>query len=496
MKIASITSEAAPLAKSGGLADVASALADALSRLGHDVRLVMPLYGSMNTSQARLKRTGLCVQSVHGARKRTLRVWKGRLPGSRVTLYALEAPALYARLGIYVQRNGKEYKDNLERFSALCQGALDLFPKLDWIPDVLHCHDWISSLAAVHLKQRSKRKKGFYRRTASVLTVHNLSYPGAFPLGQWPAAGLPDRGPAARALQWKGRIHCLRGGLLSATRLTTVSPTYAREIQTAEHGCGFERLLVRRKRHLTGVLNGIDQKAWDPASDRYLAARYSARNLSGKRKCKTALRRQLALADDGSLVLGMVQRIVEQKGLDVLLEAAEALAGLPVQLAVLGTGEPRYEGALRRLQQQHPGQFAVRIAFDERLAHAIEAGSDAFLMPSRFEPCGLNQLYSLRYGTVPVVRRTGGLADTVCNATPRTLARRTATGIVFQGYTAKALVSAVRRAVALFRKPRVWDLLVQTGMKQEFSWKRSAGSYVRIYRQAFLENAGSIKAGR
>lgn len=470
---------------------MASALADALSRQGHDVRLVMPLYGSMDRVKAKLRRTAVTVQSTNGKEQRTLRVWRGMLPESRVQLYALEAPELYARNGIYV-RKGKEFKDNLERFAALCQGALDLFPKLNWQPDILHCHDWISSLAAVYLKYSSKNAGAFYRKTASVLTIHNLAYQGAYPLRQWPVTGLLDRALVRKTLEKKKKINCLLGGLLSATRLTVVSPTYAREIQTAEQGCGFQRLLTRRKKQITGILNGIDLNVWDPVSDPHIVARYTARNLSGKRRCKAALRKRFRLADDDSLVLGMVQRIVEQKGLDVLLEAVEELMALPVQLVILGTGEPRYEKALRRFSKKHPKRFAVRIAFDESLAHQIEAGADAFLMPSRYEPCGLNQLYSLRYGTVPVVRHTGGLVDTVCNATPRTIAERKATGIMFKDYTAKALVLAVKRAVALFRQPKVWNQLICTGMKQEFSWERSARAYARVYRQALKEKVRSV----
>jgi starch synthase len=314
-----------------------------------------------------------------------------------------------------------------------------------------------------------------------VLTVHNLAYQGLFPKDQWPLTGLPEAAFTINGLEFYGQVNCLKGALVSADGLTTVSPTYSREIQTSAFGCGLDGVLRARTEDLAGIVNGIDPNEWNPKTDPHLPARFGPEELAGKAVCKLQLQQRSGLAEHHGLLIGMIQRLTEQKGLDLFLEGAPRLLALPLQLIILGTGEPSYHEQLQQLAKRFPDRLAVHLTFDEALAHQIEAGADAFLMPSRFEPCGLNQLYSLRYGTVPIVRRIGGLADTVVDVSPARLADGTATGFVFEPYTAAALLEAVQRAVAAFAQPDLWGRLVQHGMSQDHSWTRSAQEYVRLY---------------
>ena len=483
MKILFVVSEVDPFAKTGGLADVGAALPKALTALGHDVRIVTPLYRQVNRERCGLTPTALTFSVTVGSRTHEIRIWEALLPKSRVPTYFVECAACFDRDGLYQDR-GNDYPDNLERFSLFSQAALQFLPRLGWQPDVVHAHDWQSALACAQLRVGAIGQERHFTSTASVLTIHNLAYHGLFPQNQWPLTQLPASAFSIDGLEFYGQINCLKGGLVFAECLTTVSPTYAREILTTEFGCGLEGVLRARSDDLVGILNGIDLEEWNPERDPHLAAPYTVERIAGKALCKRALQREQHLPERPHLLIGMIQRLAEQKGIDLLVQAMDELMALPVQLVLLGTGDPAYHQQLQALAERFPDRLAVNLKFDNALAHQIEAASDAFLMPSRFEPCGLNQLYSLRYGTVPIVKRVGGLADTVADVNQDTLAAQTATGFVFADHTAQALIEAVRRAVTAFKDHALWAQLIRNGMKQDCSWARSARAYLDVYEQA------------
>jgi len=486
MKILCVASEVDPFAKTGGLADVAAALPKALAALGHDVRIVLPLYRQVARERFGLRPTDLRLALAVGPQTLEGRVWEGVLPKSRVVTYFIEQASLFDRDGLY-QEQGQDFPDNLTRFSFFSQAALRMLPGLGWQPEVVHAHDWQAALACAHLALGPLGREPFFASMVSVLTVHNLAYQGLFPREQWPLTQLPETAFSIDGLEYYGQLNCLKGGLVCADLLTTVSPTYGREIQTKEFGCGLEGVLVARRHDLAGILNGIDPDEWNPQTDPHIAARYSAQEPAGKAACKRSLQRSQRLAEQPDLLIGMIQRLAEQKGIDIFTQALEPLMGLPVQIVILGTGDPTYHQQLDALAARFPGRLAVNLKFDNALAHQIEAGSDAFLMPSRFEPCGLNQMYSMRFGTVPIVKRVGGLADTVVDLSPSTLSDRTATGFVFEAHTAEALVDAVTRAVTAFRDHALWSRLLQMGMRQDVSWGRSARAYVHTYERALAK---------
>jgi len=488
MKIYSLSSEIDPFAKTGGLADVAAALPKALARLGHDVRLVMPLYRQVDRKRFGLRRSRVSVEAPLGDQTLEGRLWEGRLPRTEIPVYFIDCQALFDRDGLY-QEQGRDYPDNLTRFSFFSQAALRLLPAVGWQPEILHCHDWQTSLAAAHVARGALGQEPFFASMGTVVTIHNLAYQGLFPKEQWPLTQLPEAAFAMEGLEFYGQINCLKGGLVSAGMLTTVSPTYSREIQTEAFGCGLEGVLRARRDDLAGILNGIDPEEWNPQTDPHLAAPYSADQLAGKALCTLALQRSRHLPEQHDLLIGMIQRLAEQKGIDLFLGALEQLMTLPLQIVILGTGEPAYHRQLEQMAARFPERLSVNLTFDNALAHQIEAGANAFLIPSRFEPCGLNQMYSMRFGTVPIVRRVGGLADTVVDVSPEAVAERRATGFVFEEHSAGALVESVKRAATAFRDHALWASLVQTGMRQDFSWTRSAGEYVRVYERALANVA-------
>jgi len=405
-------------------------------------------------------------------------VLEGRLPPSGIPLWLVEQPRFFDREGLYGEA-GRDYPDNLARFTFFCRAVAAWLGRAAWAPDVIHCNDWQTALLPVLLRVEGAS------RAATVLTIHNLAYQGRFPAEQFPLTGLPPSVFTVRGLEFWGEVNLLKGGLYFADVLNTVSETYAREIQTPEFGAGLDGVLRDRREDLYGILNGVDYRAWDPAVDPLLPARYSAEDLAGKGVCKQALQRELGLREAPEVpLIGMVTRLADQKGLDLVAAVLDDLLARGVQFVLLGTGEPRYHALFAGLAARHPSQVGVRLGFDDPLAHRIEAGADIFLMPSRYEPSGLNQLYSLRYGTVPVVRRTGGLADSIVDATPEALARGTANGFVFEAYAPAALIAALSRALHAFRDPATWSALQRRGMREDFSWARSAGRYVELYARA------------
>lgn len=500
MKILFLASEVEPFAKTGGLADVAAALPKALAALGHDVRIAMPLYGEVRREALGVRPTGVRLSVSVGDRTLEGHLFNATLPApptagpkSRVPVYLIACEALFDREGLY-QVNGKDHPDNLERFSFFSQAAMRLLPQLDWQPEIVHCHDWQAALACAHLKYGELAHEPFFASMRSVLTVHNLAYQGVFPKEQWPLTQLPEGAFGIDGLEFYGQINCLKGGLVSAGLLTTVSPTYAREIQTQELGCGLDGVLTARTPDLVGILNGIDPDEWNPQADPHITSPYRVGRLAGKGLCKLSLQQRQGLPERHELLIGMIQRLAEQKGVDLFLQGIEELMAMPLQIVILGTGDPAYHEQLKELAQRFPERLAVNLTFDNALAHQIEAGADGFLMPSRFEPCGLNQMYSMRFGTVPIVKRVGGLADTVVDVTPASVAAKTATGFVFAEHSAEALVETVRRVVAAFRNHALWNGLVEAGMRQDFSWSRSARAYVQVYERALRQTGSRARA--
>jgi len=477
MRILFASSEVYPLIKTGGLADVSNALPQALQALGHDLRLVLPAYraalASLESVNTRVKFTLL---------GRHVEILEARLPGSDVVAWLVNCAELFDRPGTpYQDERGGDWPDNAARFLLFCRVLAALALNrcgLDWAPDIAHCNDWQCGLTPALLSLEA-------RRPATVFTIHNLAYQGLFSHAEFTASGLPSAFWSDQALEFHHQFSFIKGGLVYADRVNTVSPTYAAEIQTGPMGYGLDGLLRHRGHALRGILNGIDTEIWNPRTDPHLAHHYDGHSLEGKARNKHALRGQLGLGHDASAPLfAFIGRLVEQKGIDLLLAAfPEILAG-GAQVALLGSGHAHFEQALRRLAQAHPGRMAVRLGYDEALAHRIEAGADIFLMPSRFEPCGLNQMYSLRYGTLPVVHRVGGLADTVSDCNPESLAARRANGFVFDLPQAAPFLDAVRRAGATFAQPKQWQALQGNAMRQDFSWRGSARAYQDMYRDA------------
>jgi starch synthase len=481
LRICFSTPEAVPFVKTGGLADVAGALPRALREAGCDVRVVLPAYRAIDRTRLGFRPIGGGPVPL-GAARVDVRFFEGRFPDSPVPVYLVASDPYFDRPGLYGEA-GADYPDNLERFTVFGRGVLALLRHLAWPPHVLHCQDWQSALLPVWL--RVEPRDPVLAETATLLTVHNLAYQGLFPSDRLPATGLGWDLFTPDGIEFYGKINLLKGGIVFADLLSTVSEQYAREIQTPEFGCGLEGVLRQRAADLIGILNGVDYATWDPAIDPHIPARYTPDELSGKQTCKAHLQRAQGLAGAAQVpLLGIISRLVDQKGLDLVASTLDAVLGLGVQFVLLGTGEPRYHALFQEMRDHHPLSVAVTLGFDDGLAHRIEAGADIFLMPSRYEPSGLNQLYSLRYGTVPVVRRTGGLADTVVDATPDAIARGSANGFVFDAYTPDAFFEGVRRALAAFRDPGVWRRLQQVGMRQDFSWARSAARYVEGYRRA------------
>ena len=484
LKILFVSSEAVPFAKTGGLADVAGALPRELARMGHQVRLVLPRYGTIDGAAHGLKEWGrMAVPTAAGVVSAV--VDEGRLPGSDAAVFTIGHDPLFARQGLYGEA-GADYPDNLERFAFFCRATMELllaFAKVSrWTPDVLHAHDWQVALSVVYLKSLYASRPEF-RNLGTLFTVHNVGYQGLFPAPVFPKTGLGPELFTPKTLEFFGQVNLLKGGLVLADLLTTVSPTYSHEIQTPEHGFGLDGVLRERKDRLTGVVNGIDVEVWNPATDPHVPARYSASDLDGKRRCKEALQRELALPVRDVPLLAVISRFTSQKGLDLVAAVLPELMRLDVQVALLGTGDPALELQFQSLHMRYPGKLGVRIGFDDVLAHAIEAGADLFLMPSRYEPCGLSQLYSLRYGTVPIVRKTGGLADTVVAYTPRTAADGSATGFAFQEAAPEALLTTILLALRVYENRTEWAALMNAGMAADVSWAKSATAYTALYRR-------------
>jgi starch synthase len=474
-----VSSEAYPFLKTGGLADVSYSLPAALRGLGADVRLLMPAY---RDALQRAGKTRRAASLQIGGEK--VRLLEARLGEAKTPAWLLAHPAFDRPGNPYLTPDGKPWPDNAERFALLCRAAVEIAldrAGLGWQPDIVHGNDWQSGLTPALLSLEAKRP-------ATVFTVHNLAYQGLFPTATLARLQLPESLWSTDGLEFHGQMSFMKGGLAYADRITTVSPTYAREIQTAEFGCGMDGLLRQRAGRLSGILNGIDMEVWNPAADPFIAAPFDVRHLEHKLASKRAAQRCLGLAEQNvAPLVVLISRLAHQKGIDLVLKAMPELTRLPLQLAFLGTGDAIYEQSLLYWTRRFPERIAAILNFDEELSHLLEAGADMFLMPSRFEPCGLNQMYSQRYGAVPIVRRVGGLADTVSDAPEGVELPDDASGFSFREATPEALLATVRRALALYENHDAWRVLQGIGMTKDFSWTRSAQQYLQTYRMAVAD---------
>lgn len=482
--VAAASSEMVPYAKVGGLADVAGTLPCVLSKEGVTYYSFLPAYRTVKSRWfSKAKRVAEFSVSVAG-HDETARIWRFG-DGKRHAVFFVEHDGYFDRPEIYGDAQG-DYPDNWARFSFFSQAVLEMFnsPLLE-SPDVIHVHDWQTALMPVYIRERYRSSPPL-SGARTLLTLHNIAYQGQFNREVLPSIGLGWNLFNQKKLEFWGKVNFLKGGIVYADALNTVSPTYAVEIQTDEYGAGMDGVLRERKGSLSGILNGIDVSEWDPSADAHLWKTYSAQDPKGKADNKSNLQKLLGLEmDDRLMLIGMVARLVDQKGVDIILQALPDLLKQEIQVVILGNGNPGYEESLVRMARAHSEQLAVKIAFDDQLAHRIYAGSDVFLMPSRFEPCGLGQLISFRYGTVPVARRTGGLADTVIDAGEDT---EKGNGFIFSTYTARGLVHAVCRALEAYRSREQWNSLIRRIMKLDFSWNRSARAYVDLYKSVIARS--------
>jgi starch synthase len=476
MHIAFAASECVPFSKTGGLADVIGALPAALASVGHKVTVFLPRYRQTKLDNPRQVISSITVP--FDDRYRFCSVLDGGVR-SGVQFYFIDYPPFFDRDELYGTALG-DYHDNAERYALFCRAVLEAAKSLG-SPDVFHCHDWQTALIPILLKTLYTEDPAL-SRAPCVFTIHNLGYQGIFPSEILPLLMLPWDLFTMSKLEFYGKVNFLKGAITLSDYITSVSRKYSQEIQTAEFGFGLEGVLRARSGTVTGIINGVDYAEWSPESDRFIAAQYSAQDLSGKAACKRDLLKAFGLDEDTQLpIVGMVSRFVDQKGFDLIHQIGGRLTQEELIMIVLGTGEREYEDMFRRLNKQYPQKFAVKIAYDEALAHKVEAGSDMFLMPSHYEPCGMNQIYSLRYGTVPVVRAVGGLDDTVENFDPKTLK---GTGFKFKLYSGEALLETLKWATAVYRNQDAWHALMRNAMAQDYSWPNSAREYVKVYERA------------
>jgi starch synthase len=472
-KILFVTSEVYPLIKTGGLADVCSSLPKALTELGQDIRVILPKYPSLKTVG---DVNFLCSLRIDN---HAITIFETYIPDSSVIAWLVDCPDLFNTPGNpYLDEDGLPWANNAERFALFCRVVVEVaMDKVNrhWKPDIVHCNDWQSGLVPALLSMEHDRPR-------TVFTIHNMAYQGLFPVQTVYSLSLPGQLWHPYGLEFHGMLSFIKGGVVYADRITTVSPSYALEIQTTAFGYGLEGLLSYRSDQLVGIVNGIDIDEWNPETDHFINHHYNVHSLHEKQHNKSELQRRLNLpVNDGIPLFGLISRLVEQKGIDMVIECLPEMVALPMQFVLLGNGDKVFEQQLQNLARLYPDKIAINIVYDESLAHLIEAGADIFLMPSRFEPCGLNQMYSQRYGTIPVVRKTGGLADTVVDTLPETIANHSATGIVFKEAHAGALLEAIKRAILLYNHHDVWQQMQINAMHKDFSWRNSAEQYLELY---------------
>ena len=489
MKILLASSEVHPYSKTGGLADMVGALGKALANAGHEARIVTPLYRGIHEKFPKIKREDWQFDLPLGGRRVGAELFSLDA-GKRLKIYFVHQPEFYFRAGLY-HEDDISYADNDERFVFFSKCTAHLARYLPWRPDVVHANDWQTGLVPALILQQ-QRAEGWGNPPPVCLSIHNLAYQGVFPAGSFALTNLPPDFFTVDGAEFYGGMNCLKAGIAFADVITTVSPRYAREIMTEEFGCGLDDRLRRRRDRLFGILNGIDCDEWNPADDDFLAKPYSAERLTGKTANKLALQKELELPVARDVPLfGTITRLAEQKGVDIQLGALQEMLSTEMQFVLLGSGSPAYERGYHELARRFPGKAAVRVGYDESLAHRIEAGCDFYLMPSRFEPSGLNQMYSLRYGTIPIVRATGGLDDSVIDYMEDT-AR--ANGIKFREFSARALAKAIRKALALYAQPVLLRRFRQHAMKADFSWNQTVNEYLKVYEVA--KGSSSAQGGQ
>ncbi len=472
-KILFVASEAYPLIKTGGLADVSSSLPKALTELGQDVRLIIPKYPSLKTVG---DVNFLCSLRIDN---HPVSIFETYVPDSPVIAWLVDCPDLFNTPGNpYVDEQGIPWANIAGRFALFCRVAVEVaMDKVNrhWKPDIVHCNDWQTGLVPALLSMERDRPK-------TVFTIHNMAYQGLFPVQSVYSLNIPGQLWHPNGLEFHGMLSFIKGGIAYSDRITTVSPTYALEIQTPAFGYGLEGLLSHRRDDLFGIINGIDTNEWNPEIDHHIPQHYNVHSLHEKQFNKSELQRRLNLpVNDHIPMFGLISRLIEQKGIDMVIECLPEIVNMPMQFVLLGNGDKSFEQRLQNLARLYPDKISININYDESLAHLIEAGSDIFLMPSRFEPCGLNQMYSQRYGTIPVVRKTGGLADTVVDTLPETLNNHSASGIMFKEANAGALLEAIKRSMLLYHNHGTWREMQTNAMHRDFSWRNSAEQYLGLY---------------
>ncbi len=499
LRIVMAASEAVPWSKTGGLADVSTALAKSLAAAGNEVTLIAPFHRQTPFAvdhENEIHDTGVSIDIAVGSTKVSGSLYWTYLPNSDVRVVLIDQPEFFDRASLYQDARG-DYSDNCERFVFFSRAVMEICKKLVLRPNIIHANDWQTGLVPALLELELRGEPGF-EDTKCVFTIHNLAYQGWFWHLDMPLTGLDWKYFNPEQMECHEQLNLLKTGIAFADHITTVSPTYAAEIQTPEFGCGLDGYLRQRSSRLTGILNGIDSDTWDPATDATLVANYDAVSVfTGKPQCKAHLQERLGLPQRADVPLfGMISRLTDQKGFDLLTQRASSLLEQEIQIAVLGSGDEKYESMISEMAKRAPDRVSASIGFDEGLAHQIEAGSDFYLMPSRFEPCGLNQLYSLAYGTVPLVRAVGGLADSVTDVNAESLSDGTATGIVFHEYTGNAFFEAVLRCVELYRDSSSHRSVMNAGMRTDSSWRRSANEYLSIYYRTLSGDGAAIRENK
>ncbi|HEY5233509.1 MAG TPA: glycogen synthase GlgA [Verrucomicrobiae bacterium] len=476
MRIFLASSEVHPFSKTGGLADMVGAFGKALAHDGHEARIVTPLYSGIRGRFPQIRRVDWNFDLPLGSKWVQADLWSLEVE-KNLTVYFIDHPGFFERAGIYFEDN-ISYPDNDARFIFFSKCVAHLARYLPWRPDVVHIHDWQTAIVpALMLHQR--RAEGWLNPPPTCLTIHNLAYQGIFPPGAFALTNLPQDFFNMDGAEFYGQMNCLKAGIVFANAITTVSPRYAREITTEAMGCALDDRLRMRRNHLFGILNGVDYGEWNTTNNRFLPEPYSVTRLAGKAADKLALQKELGLPQQNKVPLfGTISRLAEQKGVDIQLGALAEMLSADIQFVLLGSGSPAFERGYLELAKRFPNNVAVRVGYDEGLSHRIEAGCDFFLMPSLFEPCGLNQMYSLRYGTIPIVRATGGLDDSVIDFTQDAMK---ADGIKFQEYSARALAKAIRKALAIYQQPDLFRRYRRNGMRADFSWEQTVEEYLAIY---------------
>lgn len=495
LKVLIATPEAIPFAKTGGLADVTGSLPKALSKLGHQVKVILPKYKMVNEVSFDLQEVNIALPEIPlGEKKEKIKLKRYRIPDSEIEYLFIINDKYYDRGELYVDKTtGFDYPDNDERFILFAKGTLEVLKALNWQPDIIHANDWQSALIPAYLKTLYAGDP-FFAGTATVFTVHNIAYQGNFPKDSFAKIGVAkDLFYPTSPFEFWGNVNFLKVGISYADVVSTVSERYAVEIQSSsEFGYGLEGVLRTRNADLYGIVNGVDYEEWSPEKDKFIPYRYNMEDLSGKEKNKRGLLEKcnLPVSKKNVPLIGIISRLADQKGFDILAEISNELLSLDLKMVILGTGEEKYHKLFQEMTKEYPQKISVNLRFDNPLAHLIEAGSDMFLMPSRYEPCGLNQLYSLKYGTVPIVRETGGLADTIQDYNSVT---GKGTGFVFKDYDSDELLETIKRALRVYQDKEVWTKLMKNGMQKDFSWQASAKKYEDLYQKA-LQKQSPIKS--